>query len=98
MERTSSHHIAATGSSIAGDLNMIARCDALVLTPDGDTSHGVQMERAYAESLGIPVYVAPDLPALHAAEVCCSEDVREAREAAGKVYRRRLAELAKDSG
>lgn len=82
---------------IAGDLNMIARCDALVLTPDGHTSHGVQMERAYAESLGIPVYVAPDLPTLHAAELCCRESVQAARETAGRAYRQRLAELAMNS-
>ena len=82
---------------IAGDLNIIARCDAVVVTPGGDASHGVQVERSYAEGLGIPVYIAPDFPALHAAEVCCGEAVREAREDAGQIYRQRLADLAANS-
>lgn len=82
---------------IAGDLNMIARCDAVVLTPDWAGSPGVLIEKNYAEALGIPVHVAPDYPTLHAAEMCCKDAVRQAREDAGRFYRQQLAQLAANS-
>ena len=41
---------------IQGDLNMIARCDALVMVPRWEESEGAAIEEAYARSLGIPIY------------------------------------------
>lgn len=45
-----------------GDLVILGRCDGVVLTPDFHTSVGASREAAYAQSLGIPVYVWPTAP------------------------------------
>lgn len=47
---------------LEGDLQLLARCDALVLTPDWELSRGATAERAYAEARGIPIFVYPDIP------------------------------------
>lgn len=41
---------------LQGDLAMLARCDALILTPDWERSSGATAERAFAISKGIPVF------------------------------------------
>jgi len=48
----------------AGDLELVARCDAVLLTEDWRRSRGATEERAFAESRGIPVFETLD--ALHA--------------------------------
>lgn len=75
---------------IDGDLNMVARCDALVMTPDWEASKGANLERAYALALGIPVYVAPDFPPLHPTEVRCPVQAKAFRELLGRMYRTHL--------
>lgn len=75
---------------IEGDLNMIARCDAMVLTEDWETSQGARIERQYALNLGIPVYEYPDLPELHTTEVRCPNQVKAFREMVGGMYRLHL--------
>lgn len=48
---------------LQGDLEIIARCDAIVLVPGWETSAGTQAEIEYAQQLDIPVYQRPeDLP------------------------------------
>lgn len=47
---------------LQGDLEILARCDAIVMTPDWAKSHGAIEEKAFAEARGIPVYVWPDMP------------------------------------
>lgn len=47
---------------LAGDLEILARCDAIVMTPDWEISHGAIEEKAFAEARGIPVYFWPDMP------------------------------------
>lgn len=47
---------------IAGDLEIINAVDALVMLPGWEKSKGANIERAHALSLGIPVYVYPDVP------------------------------------
>jgi len=49
---------------LAGDFEIIERCDAVVMTPDWVDSAGATMEREHAISLGIPVFVYPDLDGL----------------------------------
>lgn len=49
---------------LEGDLELLRRCDALLLTPDWDTSSGARAERIVAEQHGIPVFT--DLAALRA--------------------------------
>lgn len=45
-----------------GDLIMLARCDGIVLTPDWETSVGACEEANLAESIGMPIYIYPELP------------------------------------
>lgn len=79
---------------IQGDLVMIARCDALVMTPDWEKSKGARIEWAYANSLGIPVYVYPGLPDMHITEKRCPEQVKAFAEILGKMYRTHLQKNA----
>lgn len=41
---------------LRGDLELLMRCDAVLLTPDWARSDGARVERAFATGLGIPVY------------------------------------------
>lgn len=47
---------------LLGDLEILSKCDAIVMTPDWERSKGATKERHYALGSGIPVYVYPDLP------------------------------------
>ena len=72
---------------IEGDLNMIARCDAIVMVNGWEESKGAKIEKEYAEKLVMPVYYENNLPALHPTEIRCPEQVRAFREIVGKMYR-----------
>lgn len=52
-----------------GDLQMIARCDALVIVPDWEGSNGTKGEIEYAKARDIPIYYYPNVPQLHPVEV-----------------------------
>ncbi|MDD5543863.1 MAG: DUF1937 family protein [Acidobacteriia bacterium] len=45
-----------------GDLEWIKVSDILVLMPDWERSSGTRAEKEFAEKLGIPVYVWPNVP------------------------------------
>jgi len=75
---------------IAGDLMMIARCDALVMVPGWEDSKGARAEHFYALQQGIPIYVFPDVPQLHPTEVRCPRQVRAFAEVLGRMYRTHL--------
>lgn len=75
---------------IRGDLNMITRCDALVMLPNWQESPGAVVEHGYATGLGVPIYFAPDLPPLHPAEVRCPVQAQAFRECLGRMYRLHL--------
>jgi len=49
---------------LEGDLELLSRCDAVLLTPDWARSRGATLERAFAEERGIPIFET--LEALHA--------------------------------
>ena len=49
---------------LRGDLEIIARCDAVVVLPDWEQSAGTKMEITFAEIRDIPVTYYPDLPPL----------------------------------
>jgi len=52
---------------LEGDLEMMRRCDAVVLTPEWYRSEGARAERAEAEACGLPVFattIANEDPAL----------------------------------
>ena len=55
---------------IAGDLKMVARCDAIFMLPNWEQSKGAKIEHAYALAHDIPVYLWDNyLPPLHPTEV-----------------------------
>lgn len=72
---------------LAGDFNMISRCDGLVMVPNWKESKGAKMEHEYALSLDIPIWYAPDYPQLHTTEIRCPEQVQGFREIVNKMYR-----------
>lgn len=47
-----------------GDLEILARCDAVVASPGWELSKGVNGEIKCAVMYGVPVYYYPDLPQL----------------------------------
>jgi hypothetical protein len=48
-----------------GDIEILARCDALVVSPGWELSEGVKGEIASAKMYGVPVYYYPELPKLY---------------------------------
>lgn len=79
---------------IAGDLNMIARVDAMVMVPGWEESNGARTEWEYALQLDIPIYYAPDLPTLHPTEVNSPIQCKAFREEVGIMYRTHLSKNA----
>jgi nucleoside 2-deoxyribosyltransferase len=54
------HGVAPDAVWLAGDLELLRRCDALLLTADWEASAGARAERAYAERQGVPVFETLD--------------------------------------
>lgn len=54
---------------LVGDLEIIARCDAVVVCPGWEASEGTRGEIKFAEERNIPLYYYPDKPTKHATEV-----------------------------
>ena len=93
---------------IAGDLQQLAVCDAIVMLPNWRQSKGAQREKAFADMHGIPVYDMNDildqsltaqdaydrLPGLHPTEVRCPVQVKAFRAILGKLYRTHLRKNA----
>jgi hypothetical protein len=72
---------------IEGDLNIIARVDALVMIPGWEQSKGACIEHEYATSLKMPIYYFPDTPHLHVTETGSPEQCKAFRETVGQMYR-----------
>jgi nucleoside 2-deoxyribosyltransferase len=47
-----------------GDLEILSKCDALVVMSEWNLSQGTIGEMVHAKKLGIPIYFYPDLPEL----------------------------------
>jgi hypothetical protein len=75
---------------IAGDLNMISRCDAMVMIPGWEDSKGAVVEKDYAEKLHIPIWYYPDVPELHITEQRSPVQAQAFREIVGRMYRLHL--------
>ena len=45
-----------------GDIEILQRCDAMVVAPDWEKSDGVKGEITVAGMCGVPVYFYPELP------------------------------------
>jgi len=48
-----------------GTLELLRRCDAIILVKDWDTSKGARGEEAEAKRLGLPVFYATQIGELH---------------------------------
>lgn len=80
---------------IAGDLNILTRCDAIVMLPDWEHSQGACVEKALADRLDIPVYLYPmEIPELHPTEARCPEQTQAFLETVGRMYRTHLKKNA----
>lgn len=78
---------------IRGDLDMLSRCDYIVMTPDWESSKGAIIEKLYANTQNIPVYVYPDLPELSKVEVETPMWSQMVRETYMKQYRQQHNDL-----
>ena len=76
-----------------GDLDMLSRCDYIVMTPDWESSKGAIIEKMYADTLRIPVYIYPNLPALTKYEIENSTFLQMIRESCMKKYRQEYNDL-----
>lgn len=55
---------------IAGDLQIVSRCDAVFMLPDWGGSKGANIEREYAVKHDIPIYIAANgIPPLHLTQI-----------------------------
>lgn len=78
---------------IGGDLDMLSRCDYIVMTPDWESSKGAVIEKIYADTLGIPVYFYPNLPILTKYEIENPTFLQMIRENCMKKYRQEYNDL-----
>lgn len=81
-----------TDDYIRRDLEIVSRCDAVILLPGWQCSEGAREEKRAAEDLGIAVYEYPDRPPI--------EDVRERYRLVDymRAVARRLAHGAREYG
>jgi nucleoside 2-deoxyribosyltransferase len=70
-----------------GYIDVLSRCDGLVLVPNSENSRGTQAEWLYATRQGIPVYDADSIPAAHPTEQRCPQQVQAFRETVMRMYR-----------
>ena len=73
-----------------GDLMILARCDAMVLTPDWMDSEGARNEVVFAKERGIPYYVYPAIPKVHPTEMERPEQVAAFIDVVMRMYRLHL--------
>jgi hypothetical protein len=82
---------------IAGDLQQLAVCDAIVMLPGWRQSKGAMQEHAFAVVQKIPVYELKEgapLPPLHPTEVRAPLQAKAFRAAIGNMYRTHLRKNA----
>ena len=72
---------------LKGDLEMLLRCDAIIMLPEWEKSSGAKMEKKLAEKYEIPVFYWPDHPEMSYFEVNHPEKVHETMGTIMKTYR-----------
>lgn len=75
---------------LEGDLDIVSRCDAVVVLPNSESSTGTQGEIIYAQSWGIPVYFYPNLPVILAVESKSPKQCEAFRNIVMRMYRTHL--------
>lgn len=76
---------------LAGTMEMLRRCDAIVLTPNWEESEGAIAEHGYAKSVGMPVYVWPDMPGPNLTEQRCPQQCQAFLDTVMRMYRLHLS-------
>jgi hypothetical protein len=79
---------------IRGDLQIIARCDGMVMLPTWGASRGAREEHEYAQAIGVPIWYYPDVPELHITEQRCPGQCKAFAEVLGHMYRVHLKKNA----
>lgn len=79
---------------IAGDLDLLSRCDAILMIPNWEASKGAGIEKAYAEAHGIPVHFWPEIPPKHPTELRAPRQVEAFRNLVMQMYRLHLSKNA----
>lgn len=79
---------------LAGDLDILARCEAIVLVPGWGASAGTKGEVEYAQLNGIPVFTYPEIPPLHQTEMRSPIQVKAFLETVMQMYRIHLSKNA----
>ena len=77
-----------------GDLEILLRCDAIVMLPDWEESSGAIGENSFALGEGIPIYEYPDLPPLNAVQRDRPNQSREFMATLMRMYRTHLSKNA----
>lgn len=72
-------------------LQLLERCDGIVMCPGWESSVGSIGERDYAATHGIPVYEFPDIPPLHPTELNSPVQCRAFLETVMTMYRVHLS-------
>jgi len=71
---------------LSGDLNILARCDAILMLEGWEQSEGSQAEYLYAKQIGLFCYYWPTIPELHPTEIKSPIQCRAFREYQAKMY------------
>lgn len=77
-----------------GDKRIVERCDGLLMLPNWTDSDGAKLEKAHAESLGMPIWYYPDIPVPHLTEIRCPIQSRAFVQTVMRMYRLHLQKNA----
>lgn len=76
------------------NLTLLMRCDAMVVPPTWSGDEGIRTETKYAEDMGIPIYVFPDIPDRHPTELMSPKQATGFMMAIMSMYRTHLEKNA----
>ena len=79
---------------LGGDLEIVARCDAVVVLPNWEQSEGTKGEIAFAKERNIPITYYPELPAIPITEMKRPQQVKGYMDVIMQGYRVHLAKNA----
>lgn len=72
-------------------LELLARCDGIVMSPDWEKSEGAKSEHSYAQEHDIPIWYFPDIPSLHVTEKRCPRQCKAFLTTVMTMYRLHLS-------
>jgi len=75
---------------LRGDVDIISRCDAIMMMENWEESSGASLEHKYAEGIGLPIFYWPVIPERHPTEIRCPDQCEAFREVTNQMYRLHL--------